>query len=196
MRLSSWRATAPSREAMSAKVLAVVEPVLASLGAEPDPHGWVQWGDDPSGRWVVLVPTAAGVVVCHVRVNVSGEGPRAAGKLVRWSRLQLGELAVETQGGHRVASFQVEGQVLRGADEQADAIAAFGMTLLAGVDGRTVPPPAEARRERTRTTTKRATTPPARGKPTAKPPTAPRPAAGAPALKPAARPSPRRSPGA
>jgi hypothetical protein len=125
----------------------------------------VAWGDDPSGRYAVLVPTAAGVILCHVRVNVSGEGPRASAKLVRWSRLQLGELAVETQGGHRIASFQVEGQVLRGADEQADAIAAFAIRLFAGVDGRPIPEPVEGRRPRARTAAARGTTQKADRKP-------------------------------
>ena len=61
MRLSDWRSRSPHREAMGPKVLAAVEPVLAALGAEPDPRCWVAWGDDPAVRYLVLVPTPAGL---------------------------------------------------------------------------------------------------------------------------------------
>lgn len=148
MRLSQWRTRAPVRDGLGPKVLAVVEPLLVSLGAEADPHCWVAWGDDPGIRYPVFVPTDAGLIVCHVRVNAAGEGPRASGKLVRWSRAQLGELGVETQSGHRIVSFQVEGQVLRGVDDEADAIAGFAIRLFAGADGRPMPAPVETRRRR------------------------------------------------
>ena len=101
MRLSEWSAAAPNREAAGTRVLAVAGAVLATLGATPDSDCWVSWGDDPGVRWVLLAPTPAGLVMAHVRVNVPQEGPRAAGKLVRWSRVQLGEIAVEVQGAHR-----------------------------------------------------------------------------------------------
>ena len=52
----------------------------------------------------------AGLVQVNVRVNVPGEGPRTTGKLVRWHRVQVGELSVEIQGGHRLLTFQVESQ--------------------------------------------------------------------------------------
>jgi hypothetical protein len=157
MRLSKWRAAAPTRDAMTLKVLAVVEPVLASMGVEPDPQCWVAWGDDPSIRYGILVPIHAGLVVCVVRVNVPGEGPRTTGKLVRWSRVQLGELAVETQAGHRIVTFQVEQYVLRGVDQQADVVGAFALALFAAVDGRPMPDLGGPRRRR-----------PTRGKATAK----------------------------
>jgi hypothetical protein len=131
---------------MSPKVMAVVEPVLTALGCEPDSHAWVAWGDDPSTRYVIFVPTPPGLVHCHVRVNLGGEGPRASGKIVRWNRLQLGELGMETQGGHRMISFQVEQQILRGSDAEADRIAAFAISLFAAVDGRPMPEPAETGR--------------------------------------------------
>ena len=139
MRLSEWRAGAPNREALSGKVLEVVVPVLESLGAEEDPHCWVAWGDDPGIRYLILAPTAAGLVTCSVRLALPGEGPRASGKVIRWHRVQVGELAVESTGGHRLVSFQVETQVLRGADAAADRIAAFGLALLAAIDGRPLP---------------------------------------------------------
>jgi hypothetical protein len=164
MRLTEWRTDAPARDALAQKVLAVLEPVLGALGAERDPHAWIAWGDDPGIRYTVLVPTGAGLIVCHVRVNVPGEGPRASAKLVRWSRVQLGELAVETQGGHRLVSFQVEGQVLRGADESADRVAAFAIALLAGSDGRPMPDLEGPRgRRATRSPAKASTAKPARG---------------------------------
>lgn len=147
MRLSEWRAAAPHRDAATPKIAAVVDPVLAALGAEADPHGWIAWGEEPHTRYTVLVPIDPGLIVCFVRVNVPGEGPRATTKLVRWPRVTLGELAVETQAGHRLLSFQVEGQVLRGVDDEADRVAAFALQLFAAMDGRPMPePPAGARR--------------------------------------------------
>lgn len=148
MRLSEWRAAAPTRDAMTLKVLAVVEPVIAGMGGESDPHCWVAWGDDPSVRYTVFVPLPPGLVACTVRVNVPGEGPRASAKLIRWPRVQVGELVLETQGGHRVASFQLEQQVLRAADTQADRIARFGLAVLAAIDGRPAPDLDDARGRR------------------------------------------------
>lgn len=136
MRLSGWRAKAPYKDSVSPKVLAVVGSALVELGAGSDPECWVAWGDDPSIRYLVLAPTPSGLVQVNVRVAVPGEGPRAGGKVVRWNRAQLGELAVEIQGGHRLVTFQVETLVLNGVDDAADAIAAFAQALFAAVDGR------------------------------------------------------------
>ena len=71
----------------------------------------------------------------HVRVNVPQEGPRASGRLVRWSRVQSGELSVEVVGGHRMVSFQLENVILRGADEEGDAVAGFAREVYAAIDG-------------------------------------------------------------
>lgn len=136
MRLSEWREAAPSKDAVAPKVTAVVDPVIAAFGVGDDPDGWIAWGEEPGQRYTILVPTDAGLVTCYVRVNVPGEGPRASAKLIRWNRVQLGELAVETQSGHRLLSFQVEQQVLHGADEVADRIATFALEMFAAVDGR------------------------------------------------------------
>jgi len=141
MRLSEWRAQAPGRETAGAKVMAVVEPVLATFGLERDPECWIVWGDDPGVRWTLLAAAPGGLVSCHVRVNVPGEGPRASAKLTRWNRVQVGELAVETQGGHRLVTFQVESVVMRGADAEADGIGRFAMVVFAGIDGRPLPEP-------------------------------------------------------
>jgi hypothetical protein len=173
MRLSAWRASSPSKEAGSAKVAATVDPVLRSLGAEPDPDCWVAWGEEPAVRYTIFVPTAAGLVATYVRVNVPGEGPRATGKLIRWSRVQLGELSMETQGGHRILSFQVEQQVLQGTDDKADRIARFGLELLAAVDGRTLPP--EPTSKRSTKPTRTAATKPKSAKATSGRPVARRP---------------------
>jgi hypothetical protein len=127
---------------MTTKVLAVVEPVLSALGAGRDPECWVAWGEVPATRYTILAPAPAGLITCHVRVNLPQEGPRCAAKLARWNRVQLGELGIETQGAHRLLSFQVESQVLRGVDAEADAIAEFAVGLIAAVDGRA---PAEVR---------------------------------------------------
>jgi len=140
MRLSEWRAKAPSRDAGGPKVAAVVDAVIDALGAEPDPHCWVAWGEDPAIKYTIFIPTEPGLITSYVRVNVPGEGPRATTKMIRWSRVSIGELAIETQGGHRLLSFQVEQQVLRGADEEADRVAAFALRVIAAVDGRTLPP--------------------------------------------------------
>ena len=165
--------------------MAVVMPVLAGLGAEADPDAWVAWGDDPAQRFAMLVPTIGGVIVCNVRTNVSGEGPRASAKLVRWSRAQLGELAVETEGSHRMASFQVEGQVIRGADTVADDVTTFALTLIAGVDGRTMPQPkAGAAKRGARSGTAGSKKAPAS---VAKAPAARRPASGASPVAPSTR---------
>ena len=136
MRLSEWRAAAPARAAVDPKVLAVVEPVLDALGAGRDPHCWAVWGDDVTARWQLLVPTGPGLLVTFVRVNVPGEGPRASAKLVRWSRVQVGELAIETQGGHRILSFSVENTILKGVDAEADRVAGFALGLIRAIDGR------------------------------------------------------------
>jgi hypothetical protein len=140
MRLSDWRASAPHKDATSPKISSIVDPVLAAFGAEPDPHCWVAWGDDPSSRYTILVPTDVGLISTFVRANIPGEGPRASAKLVRWSRAAIGELGLETQAGHRLLSFQVEQHVLRGVDGEADRVAAFALRVIAAVDGRTLPP--------------------------------------------------------
>jgi hypothetical protein len=151
MRLSEWRASPPTRDSMTLKVVAVIEPVLAAIGAERDPPCWVVWGDDPSVRYSILVPIAPGLVTCTVRVNVPGEGTRVIARLVRWSRVQLGEVTVETQAGHRVATFQVDQFVLRGADAGAGRVGEFAGALFAAVDGR--PMTALNGRRRTKTAT-------------------------------------------
>ncbi len=139
MRLSEWCASTQALDAVSPKVLAVVEPVLAALGAARDPACWVTWGDEPATRWGLLAPTEAGLVTLAVRVNIPGEGPRASGKLVRWSRVQVGDFAVEMQGGHRFISTSLEGVILRGMNEEADRIGAFLQGVFAALDGRRPP---------------------------------------------------------
>lgn len=139
MRLSEWGAVPPIPAAAAPNVLAVAEATLATLGAEPDPDCWVAWGEDPGVRWVLLAATPAGLVTVHVRVIVPQEGPRAAGKLVRWGRVQLGDVQVEVQGAHRIISATVEGVVLRGVDAEADAVGAFIQGVFAAIDGRPSP---------------------------------------------------------
>lgn len=140
MRLSEWQAGTPHRDSMAAKVLDPAHDALELLGAGRDPECWIVWGDDPGIRWTILAPTAAGLVQINVRVNVPGEGPRASGKLTRWHRVQIGELSVEIQGGHRMLTFQIESHLLHGADAEADAVAAFAETFFAAMDGRALAP--------------------------------------------------------
>ncbi|HEY3523830.1 MAG TPA: hypothetical protein VGK63_09005 [Candidatus Limnocylindrales bacterium] len=146
MRLSAWRAGAPRRESLAPKVRAVLEPVLAALGAEPDPHVWIAWGEDAAYRYVLLVPTRGGLGVCTVRPTAGTEGPRVSAKLVRWSRAQVGDLDVDTQQGHRLATVQVEGTVLRAVDADTDQLGRFVQALVAAVDGRDLPSLDEPRR--------------------------------------------------
>ena len=135
MLLSEWRRAAPNRECMSTKVLEVLKPVLADLGADGDPGCWVIWGEDPEYRYSIMVPTPAGLVTIAVRLS-GAEGPRVIGKLVRWAKLQVSELSVEASGDIRIVAVQVEGQVLKGMDEEAGKICEFVRGLLAGIDGR------------------------------------------------------------
>ena len=161
MRLSEWRANAPVKDAGGPKAAAVVDAVLEALGAERDPHGWVAWGEEPAIRYTIFIPTETGLIQSFVRV-IPGEGPRATTKLIRWNRLSIGELTIESQGGHRLLSFQVEQQILRGVDDEADRVAAFAMRVIAGIDGRTIAPNIERSRRSPRGSK------PASAKPTAK----------------------------
>jgi hypothetical protein len=140
MRLSEWQSRAPHHDSMAPKVLGSAIEALTLLGAGRDPDCWVVWGDDPGIRYTILAPAAAGLALVNVRVNLPGEGPRAAGKIVRWGRIQVGELSVEIQGGHRLITFQVDSQLIHGADDEADEVAAFVDRLLAAIDGRSAAP--------------------------------------------------------
>lgn len=117
------------------RVIAAVGAVLGTLGADPDGECWVVWGNDAMIKWSMFMPTPAGLVALSVR-PVSQDGPRVSGKVVRWSRLQVGEFSVEYQAGHRVVGVSVEGVVLQGADAEADEIGAFLNTIYAAIDGR------------------------------------------------------------
>jgi hypothetical protein len=159
MRLSEWRAKAPFKDSVTPKVVAAIESALGVLGADLDPECWVTWGDDPRIRYQIFAATPAGLIHLNVRVGVPGEGPRASGKILRWNRVQLGELAVEIQAGHRLVTFQVEAQPFNGADAAADAIAAFAEALFAAVDGRPAPTPARKGRTSKASTSARSRTP-------------------------------------
>jgi hypothetical protein len=143
MRLSEWSKRAPHKGSMTPKVLATVTPILTGLGAVKDPPCWVAWGDDPEARYIVLAPTAAGLIQVHVRVMVPQEGPRSSGKLMRWNRVQTGELSVEVVGGHRLVGFQIDNLILRGTDEEGDAVSSFALDVYAAMDrqGMTDPKP-------------------------------------------------------
>jgi hypothetical protein len=134
MRLSEWSDHAPHAESMAPKVVATVTPILTALGASADPSCWIAWGDDPAARYVILAPAAAGLAQVHVRVNVPQEGPRSSGKLIRWNRVQTGELSVEVAGGHRLVSFQIESIVMRGTDGEGDVIAEFAREVYAALE--------------------------------------------------------------
>ena len=136
MRLSEWRQTPDGERLLSAKVGAALDRALDGLGAEADPVAMVAWGDDRATRYTVMAATDAGLAVVAVRVNIPGEGPRAAGRLVRWGRVQIADLTVETQGEHHHVSAQVEGSVLHGVDQEADRITEWLKHLYARIDDR------------------------------------------------------------
>jgi len=135
MRLSEWRKTAPNKEALSGKVMAMLRPVLEDLGAGSDAECWVAWGDDPETRYFVLAPTDAGLISVAVRLT-GVDGPRATAKLIRWTKVSVSELSLESSGGHRLVAVQVESLVLKGIDDEADRICEFVRGLIAGIDGR------------------------------------------------------------
>jgi hypothetical protein len=139
VRLSEWRAAAPHADSMADDVMGVINPVLAGVGAPRDPHCWVVWGEEPQTRYTMLVPTEPGLAVIAVRVRIPGEGAHVSGRLIRWSRVQIGDLAVEGQSGHRLVTVQLEHLVLRGLDAEADRMSAFMAMVFAGIDGRPIP---------------------------------------------------------
>ena len=139
MRLSDWQASPRGQKVMTDKVASAYGPALAVIGAEPDPVAHIVWGDDP-GRYVILAAADAGLVMVSVRVNVPQEGPRAAAKLVRWSRVTVGEVSVEAHHGRRHVTSQIENVVLQGTDEEADEIGGFLAHVLGRIDGRLVSP--------------------------------------------------------
>ncbi|MGZ8502685.1 MAG: hypothetical protein ACXWW6_07520, partial [Candidatus Limnocylindrales bacterium] len=108
---------------------------LEGLGAAADPDCWITWGDEPT-RWSLMTPTPGGLASVHIRVSAPQEGPRAAGKLSRWNRVQIGDYSIESHSGHRLLSFQIDSQVLHGVDDECGPLAAFILRLLAALDGR------------------------------------------------------------
>lgn len=136
MRLSEWRANAPLAEAASDDVIARLEPLLADFGVPADPECWVAWGEDPAMRYSILVPSLAGLVSLVVRPMGSQDGPRASARLIRWSKLAVSELDVDSTGGHRIVAVQVESYVLKGTDDEADRIVQFVRGLIATIENR------------------------------------------------------------
>lgn len=158
MRLSKWRAAAPSRDAMGPRVVDVLGDVLQAFGIGDDPECWVAWGDEPAVRWTLLVPTAGGLVVGHVRTGGPQLGPRVSAKLVRWKRVELGEFAVETtETGHLLVTGSVERVVLRGLDDEVRSIGRFLSIVFAAEDGRWEPDAEEAAEKPARATRSGAT---------------------------------------
>ena len=139
MRLSGWRSKAPGKDGLAQKAVDSVGAILTSLGADADAHCWIIWGDETGSRWTLMAPCPAGLAVINVRAGGLGEGSRASGRLIRWSKVQVGELAAESERGHRLVMFQIEGQPIRGTDDNADDVAAFAGLALAGVEGRPLP---------------------------------------------------------
>jgi hypothetical protein len=136
MRLSDWRRTDRGQKLLTGKVAAALEPALAGLGALGDPEAYIVWGDDPQTRYTVMAAADAGLAMVHVRVNVPQEGPRAAGKLIRWHRVTVNDLTAEAHHDHRYVTIQIEQSILQGVDAEADAISDWATHVFARIDGR------------------------------------------------------------
>lgn len=139
MRLSEWCEGAPVAESVSAPVMALVESLYADLGVGEETDCWVLWGEDPAMRYTILAPSLAGLAIVSVRPTGSADGPRGNGKLVRWSKLSVSELTIESAGGHRIVAIQIESNVLKGVDDEADRICDFVRIVLAGLENRSEP---------------------------------------------------------
>lgn len=135
MRLGEWRSSATGKKVIPAKVAEVLDSALRALGVPADAVAYVLWGDQPEVRFLVLAASDAGMAYIGVRVNVPQEGPRASGRMIRWSRVQVGEVSVEAHHGHRQVTAQVESQVLQGVDTAGDEIAAWMAEVYRRVDG-------------------------------------------------------------
>ena len=70
MHLSQWRDRAPTKEALSPKVMAAIQPILAALDSGPGNSSWMVWGEDPARRYLVFAMSDAGLLQINVRVNV------------------------------------------------------------------------------------------------------------------------------
>ena len=92
MRLSEWRATRATQGRDDAEGAGRHRADPGGAWRGHDPIVLDRVGRRPGRPLRVLVPTDAGLLQVLVRVNVPGEGPRASAKVIRWSRLQLGEL--------------------------------------------------------------------------------------------------------
>ena len=147
MRLSEWRTRAPHKDSMTPKV-AGRHRAGADRARAPRtiPSCWVVWGDDPGRALRPPRPDrrrpAAGPGPGQ---RARQEGPRARRKLIRWNRVQLGELALEMAGGHRLLGFQVEGHVLRGVGRRGRCDGRVRAGAVRAVDGRPFTPPGLAR---------------------------------------------------
>ncbi len=123
MRFDDWRATPEGERHLTERLVALIDPVSRVLGVGTETACHVVWGDQPPARFQVLLATEAGLAVLNVRVNVPQEGPRISGRLVRWGRVQAGEVTIEAHSGHAQVSAQFEGQVLQGLDTAGERIA-------------------------------------------------------------------------
>jgi hypothetical protein len=139
MRLSEWRRVAPDPDVLGRRARSTIDPVLTALGAESDPHALPVWGEDAARRFSLYVLSPTGLIGAGVRFDLPGEPPRVTARLIRWSKLQLSELAAETNGTHRVVSVTIDGQVFRAPDEAGDRIAAFVRAIHALEEGRPLP---------------------------------------------------------
>jgi hypothetical protein len=134
MRFAEWRDGPEGRQRLPEKVIFLIETVTQTLGADGEVSCYVVRGDQPDSRFQVLAATSAGLMALNVRVNLPQEGPRVSGRLVRWGRVQAGEVAIEGHGGHVQVSAQFEGAVLQGLDSAAREIAVWMTEVYRNLD--------------------------------------------------------------
>jgi hypothetical protein len=135
MRFADWQATPEGSRYLSDRLVKLIESAAHTLGARDATPCYVAWGEQPEARFQVMLSTDGGLAIFSVRANVPQEGPRLSGRLVRWARVQVGELTFEAHSGHVQVSAQFEGQVLLGLDAAGERIAEWMTEVYRRVDG-------------------------------------------------------------
>ncbi|MGC8634130.1 MAG: hypothetical protein ACP5VP_05630 [Candidatus Limnocylindrales bacterium] len=135
MRFADWQATPEGSRYLTDRLVPLIESAARTLGAHDATPCYVAWGDQPEARFQVMLSTDGGLGIFNVRVSVPQEGPRLSGRLVRWARVQAGEVTFEAHSGHIQVSAQFEGQVLLGLDEAGERIAEWMTEVYRRVDG-------------------------------------------------------------
>ena len=135
MQFSDWCETDEGRRRIPEPLVTLIGNAMRTLGVPLDAPAHVIWGDQPGQRFMVMLACDAGLAILGVRPSTPQEGPRVSGRLLRWSRVQVGELAIEAHHGHVQASAQMEGQVLQGLDAAGAQVAGWMAEVYRRVEG-------------------------------------------------------------